>query len=71
MLCKVVPEEACSRIVHVRDSLLEREFIGHAAARIVSTFLAAITDRPGFLVVVDVVEAVDQRCPSPETSPLS
>jgi hypothetical protein len=49
---EVVPEEAGAGIVDVGDSLLQREFIGHAAAGIVGPLLAAIADGPGLLVVV-------------------
>src|ERR1700733_5017991 len=49
---EVVPKEAGAGIVHIWDSLLERNFIGHAAAEIVGALFAAISDGPTLFVVI-------------------
>src|SRR5580700_3874907 len=49
---KVVPQKAGCGIVYVRHVEIERKLVGHLSLKIVGAFFAAISDLPGFLVVV-------------------
>ncbi len=70
---EVVPEISGRRIVDVGLIVFEGIFVSILALKIVCALFAAVGDLPGsfFVVVGSDAKAVDQRWPSPETSPLS